>query len=264
MLDWYLGTMGFSFKDWKGVFYPEKTAARDYLVHYSQFFNVVEMDSTFYGPPREQTVIRWATITPPGFKICPKMPREITHDRGLMGADEAAEFFVERMRPLGDKLGPILIQLPPGFGFDQRFVLTAFLAHLPTDVRYAVEFRDPSWHAAETGEILQRYHICWASTEYIHLPQRVYVTTDFIYIRWIGRHGRYDFKDHERVDMTPRLRDWYEDIQGRSAEFETVFGFFNNDYAGHSPATCMRFMEMVGLPTKPLEPLPTPTQGRLF
>jgi uncharacterized protein YecE (DUF72 family) len=192
------------------------------------------------------------------------MPREITHDKGLVGTAEAAEFFVERMSLLGDKLGPILIQLPPGFTFEQRYVLTTFLAQLPKTVRYAVEFRDPSWHATETGEILQRYDICWASTEYIHLPQRVYVTTDFIYIRWIGRHGRYDLKDHERVDMTPRLLEWYEDIQERSVDFNTVFGFFNNDYAGHSPATCNRFMEIVGLPTKPLEPPPPPVQGRLL
>lgn len=261
MLNWYLGTMGFSYKDWKGVFYPESTAARDYLAYFSQFFNAVEMDSTFYGPPREQTVVRWSQITPPDFKICPKMPREITHDRGLTNVTDAASHFIDRMRPLDEKLGPILVQLPPDFTFDQRYVLTAFLAHLPHDVRFAVEFRDPSWHATETGEILQRYHICWASTEYIYLPQRVYVTTDFIYVRWIGRHGRYDLKDHERVDLTPRLQEWYEDIQNRSAEFDTVYGFFNNDYAGHSPATCNRFKEIVGLPTKSLKP---PTQGRLF
>jgi uncharacterized protein YecE (DUF72 family) len=261
MLNWYLGTMGFSYQDWKGVFYPESTASRDYLAHYSQFFNAVEMDSTFYGPPREKTVTRWSQIIPPGFKICPKMPREITHDHGLKNATEAANFFIDRIRILDDKLGPILIQLPPDYAFDQRYVLTAFLAQLPADVRFAVEFRDPSWHAAETGEILQRYQICWASTEYIHLPQRIYVTTDFVYIRWIGRHGRYDVNDHERVDMTPRLKEWYDDIQSRSDEFDTVYGFFNNDYAGHSPATCNRFMEMVGLPTKHLTP---PTQGRLF
>jgi uncharacterized protein YecE (DUF72 family) len=261
MLNWYLGTMGFSYKDWKGVFYPEGTAARDYLAYYSQFFNAVEMDSTFYGPPRETTVTRWAQMTPPNFKICPKMPREITHDKGLVNVSESASGFVDIMRSLGDKLGPILIQLPPDFAFDQRYVLTAFLAHLPTDVRYAAEFRDSSWHTAETGEILQRYNICWASTEYHYLPQRVYVTTDFIYIRWIGRHGRYDINDHERVDKTPRLREWYDDIQSRSAEFNTVYGFFNNDYAGYSPATCTRFKELAGLTTKSLQP---PTQGKLF
>jgi uncharacterized protein YecE (DUF72 family) len=87
------------------------------------------------------------------------------------------------------------------------------------------------------------------------------VTTDFIYVRWIGQHGRYKINDHERVDMTPRLQEWWEDIQGRISEFDTVYGFFNNDYAGHSPATCNRFMELVGLPTKPLQP---PIQGRLL
>ena len=253
--------MGFSYRDWKGVFYPEGMAARDYLAHYSQFFNAVEMDSTFYGTPRAETVSRWAAITPPAFKFCPKVPREITHDRGLVETADLVDHFVDTMRRLDEKLGPILIQLPPDFTAARMPVLAAFLNHLPGGVRYAVEFRHASWHAAATGELLQNHHICWASTEYLYLPQRIYVTTDFICIRWIGQHGRYEINDHERVDMTPRLQEWWEDIQGRMGEFDTVYGFFNNDYAGHSPATCNRFMELVGLPTRPLQP---PKQGRLL
>lgn len=262
MRRWYLGTMGFSYKDWEGVFYPDGLAPRDYLAHYSRFFNAVELDSTFYGIPRPEYVERWAAVTPPEFKFCVKTPREITHERRLVEAEETMGAFLTTIGRLEEKLGLILIQLPPDFSFGHIHQLAVFLRHLPDEFRYAIEFRHPSWHATATGQLLQNHGVCWASTDYIHLPQRVYVTNDIIYIRWIGHHGQYETKDHERVDMTERLEGWWKDIQSRLAEgVQTVYGFFNNDYAGHSPATCNRFKEIVGLPTKPLRP---PQQGRLL
>ena len=80
MTNWYLGTMGFSYPDWAGTFYPDTLAQRNYLGHYSRFFNAVEIDSTFYGTPRLTTVKRWATSTPADFRFCPKTPRMITHE----------------------------------------------------------------------------------------------------------------------------------------------------------------------------------------
>lgn len=261
-LTWYLGTMGFSYKDWEGVFYPAGMQARDYLGHYSNFFNAVEIDSTFYGTPRPEVVRRWHAVTPGDFTFCLKTPRAITHDRRLVDATVPMTEFLDTVRLLGDKLGPILIQLSPDFTRDEIHNLATFLRQLPTDLRYAVEFRHRSWHATETGLLLQKHNVCWASTEYIYLPQRVYVTTDFLYIRWIGRHGVYETHDHERVDRTPRLEEWWQDIQDRQPEgVKAVYGFFNNDYAGHSPATCNKCKHVVGLPAKPLQP---PQQGQLL
>ena len=262
-LDWYLGTMGFSYKDWEGVFYPPGLKQRDYLAHYSQFFNAVEVDSTFYGTPRPSTVRRWAQMTPAEFVLCPKMPQIITHDMRLADAEKETADFLETMRLLGDKLGPILIQFPPDFARDQIGALAAFLRELPHDLRYAVEFRHRSWHATATGMLLQKHGVAWTSTEYLYLPQRVYVTTDFLYIRWIGRHGVYDTHDREREDKTPHLREWLGDIRSRQEEegFGAVFGFFNNDYAGFAPATCQKLKRILGLPTKPLTP---PQQARLL
>lgn len=261
MIEWRLGTMGFSYKDWNGVFYPDGLATRDYLAYYSRKFEAVELDSTFYGTPREEYVERWAEVTPPNFMFCAKTPREITHERRLEESDELMRDFLSTMRLLGDKLGVILIQLPPDMTFSHIHKLAVFLRELPPGIRYAVEFRHPSWHATATGQLLQNHNVCWASTEYKFLPQRVFVTTDFVYIRWIGRHGEYEVKDHERVDMTPHLQEWWEDISSRSDEIVAAYGFFNNDYAGHAPATCNRFKEIAGLPTKRLQP---PQQGRLF
>lgn len=262
-LEWYLGTMGFSYKDWEGVFYPPGLKQRDYLAHYSRFFNAVEVDSTFYGTPRADTVKRWGQMTPADFVLCLKMPRIITHELRLADAEEEVEAFLETARLLGEKLGPILIQFPPDFARDQIGVLAAFLRGLPHDVGYAVEFRHRSWHATATGMLLQKHGVAWVSTEYQYMPQRVYVTADFVYVRWIGRHGTYETHDHEREDKGPRLQEWLEDIRSRQEEegFGAVYGFFNNDYAGFSPATCQTFKGLVGLPTKPLEP---PQQASLF
>jgi len=261
MLNWHLGTIGFSYKDWNGVFYPAGLVARDYLVHYSRVFDTVELDSTFYGTPRPEYVERWAAVTPDDFTFCVKTPREVTHDHRLIDAAEPMESFLNVISLLGRKLSVILIQLPPDMGFAYIHKLAVFLRGLPDDFRYAVEFRHPSWHTMATGQLLQNQDVCWVSTDYIHLPKRVYVTTDFIYIRWIGKHGQYELKDHERVDMTPRLETWHEDIQSRQEGVRSIYGFFNNDYAGHSPATCNRFKEIAGLPTNPTQP---PQQPSLF
>ena len=115
MLNWHLGTIGFSYKDWNAVFYPVGLQPRDYLAHYSQIFNAVELDSTFYGTPKPEYVERWARVTPPEFTFCVKAPKEITHEMRLVGVEGLLDSFLATMRLLGQKLGVILFQLPPDF-----------------------------------------------------------------------------------------------------------------------------------------------------
>lgn len=262
-LRWYVGTMGYGYKDWQGVFYPDGLAKTDFLGVYSQHFNAVEMDSTFYGTPRTDYVLRWKEATPDDFVFCPKMPRQITHELRLQSAEAETDAYLETMRLLQPKLGPILIQFPPDFSREEIDNLSVFIERLPGDLRFAVEFRHRSWHAAATGELLQAHGICWVSADYLYMPRRVYVTTDFVYIRWLGRHGSYPVKDHERVDRTERLEEWVADVTARHENdgFHTVYGFFNDDYAGHAPATAKRLKRILGLPT---DPAPPPQQARLL
>ncbi len=261
MVKWHLGTMGFGFKEWSGVFYPEGISARDYLIHYSRVFDAVELDSTFYGTPRPEYVERWAAITPEEFKFCVKVPREITHDLRLVQATEKMNAFVDTISLLGDKLGVILIQLPPDYTFNQIHNLAVFLRQLPSGYRFAVEFRHRSWQTTATGQLLQNNNVCWASADYIHMAKQVNITADFIYIRWIGRHGRFDTHDTELIDPTPELEHWWHEIESQLQDIRAVFGFFNNDYSGHSPVTCNRFKTLLGLPVKDILP---PQQGRLL
>lgn len=264
----YLGTMGFSYKDWESVFYPKKLAPSKYLRHYSKFFNSVEIDSTFYGTPRLSTVKQWAMITPHDFRICVKTPRKITHDLMLNNALDEMREFVKIITKLGQKLGVILIQFPPSFTFGRFYKrLAEFFIHLQTSLevgkatRFAVEFRHLSWYTMETSKMLEEFGVCWTATEYPQLPADIYRTSDFLYIRWIGQHGTYTHHDQERDDKSPQLEQWWERIKEHINDLDAIYGFFNNDYSGHAPATCHKFKKIVGLPTKNMIP---PQQKSLF
>jgi uncharacterized protein YecE (DUF72 family) len=213
MSDWFIGTMGFSYKEWIDAFYPQALNSRNYLAYYSERFDAVEVDSTFYGTPRPEQLERWAAVTPPGFKFCPKTPRDITHTQRLVEVDEAMGQFIATMRLLGDKLGAILIQFPPDFTTHEQDKLAQFMASLPHDVRFAIEFRDRSWEDPETAGLLRQHNMAWAAADYVHLEKVVRQTADFLYLRFIGRHGQFAEKNREQVDKTADLQQWHAQIQ---------------------------------------------------
>lgn len=261
MTNWYIGTMGFSYKQWRGAFYPTGMVQRDYLAYYSQRFNAVEMDSTFYAIPAAENVARWAAATAPDFKFCPKTPRAITHEGALLASITLMAEFLKTMELFGDKLGPILLQFPPDYAHNQAATLETLLQQLPAGKQYAVEFRHRSWNTPETAALLRPYNVCWVSADYIYLPKEVHHTADFLYLRFLGRHGQFQAKDHEQVDKTAELQQWRQKIQPYLDSVNTVYAFFNDDYAGHSPASSNRFKRILGLDAPEIQP---PQQGRLF
>lgn len=259
----FLGTMGFSYKDWNGVFYPAEMDSRDYLSYYSRIFRSVEIDSTFYGTPKKSTIQRWVSETPANFKFSLKVPRMITHDLGLVNASGLMAEFLEVVSLLGDRLGVLLLQFPPSFKADQLDKLSTFLARLSGELRFAVEVRDGSWYADESLllELLKAHNIAWAATQYPNLPGKIQRGSYFIYLRWIGRHGSFQNHDHERIDRTADLQNWWEQIQNVNDELTDLFGYFNNDYAGFAAGTALKFKTMVGdLVDFPQQP----RQARLF
>ena len=253
--------MGFSYKDWVGPFYPENLTPGNYLKHYSRFFNAVEIDSTFYGTPRMSTVQRWFNETPGGFRICPKTPRTITHEKGLKAAHLEMAEYLAAMRGLKEKLGVILIQLPPSYRANQIDNLDTFLKALPRDLHFAVEFRHESWYQPFTEEILLKHKVCWAATEYPDLPRQVTLTSNFFYFRLIGRHGQFDRHNQEQIDRAANLSWWHQYLVTYQENINSVFGFFNNDYAGFGVGSCHKFKELAGLPAPDFRPH---QQGRLF
>ena len=253
--------MGFGYKQWVGAFYPAGMAQKNFLGHYSQHFNAVEIDSTFYGIPRTSTVQRWKSVTPNEFTFCLKTPKSITHTPSLASGAEEMQTFLQVVSALGDKLGVILIQFGPEFGHGRFQELDTFLQTLPTNFRFAVEFRHTSWEQPETAELLSKRNICWTAADYIYLSKIIRRTTDFLYLRFIGPHGQYTTKDKELVDKTPALQNWYEQIKPHLPQIQNIYGFMNNDYSGFSPATCNRFKAIVGDEEKDIRPY---IQGRLL
>ncbi|MCG8456706.1 MAG: DUF72 domain-containing protein [Holophagales bacterium] len=152
-----LGLPFWGFQDWVGSFYRSKTASRDFLGQYASVFGTVEGNTTFYSLPSPESVERWAELTPEGFRFCFKLPRQVTHGGELGSSEPLAQVFLERLRPLGSRLGPFMVQLPPSFGPHRLRELERFLARLPTRHSYAVEVRHPDFYrSAEAEDRLNR------------------------------------------------------------------------------------------------------------
>ncbi|MGE5139660.1 MAG: DUF72 domain-containing protein, partial [Rudaea sp.] len=141
----HLGTQGWSYKSWDGVFYPAGTPAGSYLAEYAQKLSAVEIDSTFYAAPRPSVVAQWNEVTPDHFRFTAKFPQAITHEKMLKDAGQDVSHFLDAIGKLGKKLGPLLLQFPYTFKPDQKNRLDDFLAALPDGFRYAVEIRQRGW-----------------------------------------------------------------------------------------------------------------------
>ncbi len=261
MVDWRLGTIGFSYPEWKGRFYPAGLPANQQLNYYSKIFNAVEVNTTFYGPQSPEQIQRWSASTPEDFCFCLKVPRRITHDLRLQKTEAEMRTFIESSARLGNKFGAVLIQLPPSFTIDERPSLESFLPTLPPGYRYAVEFRHASWYVERTAELLKQYGVGWVASDYEELPVEIHHTADFLYFRWIARHNVIPHPGYEVLDRTERLQAWLKLIQTHLEPIQMIFGFFDNDYAGHAPATCNRLKALAGLP---VIQSPAEEQGRLF
>ena len=244
----YLGTQGWSYKDWVGPFYPQGTQARDYLRHYATVFGAVELDSTFYGTPRSELVRAWDASTPQEFRFTAKLPRAITHDRRLGDAEPELLDFVSAMEARGPKLGAILIQLPPDFTADERPALERFLAALPREFRFAAEFRHRSWLKEETFDLLRRHDVAWTLIDLWYMPRQIEITTDFSYIRWLGKRRDIERMDAVQIDRRPQLDAWAEKLDEIARRVQRVYGFANNHYSGHSPADIRYLRSRLGLP----------------
>ncbi len=262
-----LGTQGWNYPDWVGPFFPDGTRAADFLRLYARGFSTVEVDSTFYAIPSESTVRGWAERTPPHFRFALKLPREITHERRLVGAEAVLEEFVERARGLGDLLGPVLVQLGPDFSPVEMPALRGFLPSLPPDVRFAVEFRQPGWITRETHDLLTRYSVALALSDGRWLPRHWLLalarrpTGGFHYVRWMGLNR--DLTDFSRVqlDRTEELEAWAGALRDIPEGVET-FGYFSNYFAGHSPASVRELQSLLG--QTPVPPRDIGEQTSLF
>jgi uncharacterized protein YecE (DUF72 family) len=180
----YAGTSGFAYPAWKPAFYPAKLPSKRFLKHYSERLNCVEINYTFRRLPSASTLTNWVEQTSPGFVFAVKANQRITHINRLKNAAEPTELFLKMIDPLRSarRLGPILFQLPPAMKCDVA-LLSAYLDLLPNDLRYAFEFRHPSWLADPVYDELRKRNIslCVAESERLEVPE--VITADFVYYR---------------------------------------------------------------------------------
>ncbi|WP_160309670.1 DUF72 domain-containing protein [Rubrobacter aplysinae] len=241
----YLGTSGWSYADWEGSVYRAGTPQGSRLAEYVRHYATVEIDSSFYGTPRDSTVSRWREVAPEGFRFAAKFPREITHDNHLVGSASAAESFVRTMEGLGDRLGPLLIQLPPSFDVEGIGVLEDFLDGLPPGFRYAVEVRHRSWIGSDLAKLLTERNVALTLIDYPGMPAMTEATAGFSYVRLLG--DRREFPEGHMEPKKNRDADlaWWSSLADRFLkEGRQVFVYANNHYQNHSPSTLRQLMEV--------------------
>lgn len=245
----FLGTSGWSYKEWIGPFYTKED--KSLLRAYTKVFRTAEIDSTFYRYPTKGMAMGWARYSPEGFVFTAKLPKMITHEKKLglkEDVEEDLERFMEVMEPLslGGKLGCLLIQLPPSFNYKPG-ELEAFFKLLPSQVKFAVEFRNLSWMRNETWSLLEKYNVAYANVDEPLLPPETHFTSSFAYFRWHGRGSEPWFDYRYRPE---ELEPWIPKVKEATNKVKTVYGYFNNHFHGYAVENCLQILEMLGALTE--------------
>lgn len=228
LVNYYIGTSGWHYDDWRGRFYPEKLPKSQWLEYYAEHFPTVELNNTFYRLPSEKAIVNWYDVAPTGFVFSIKVSRFITHVKKLKDTTEAFSNFMSRISTLQAKLGPLLYQLPPGMHRNDK-ILEDFLRSVPSGFRHVLEFRHKSWLTEQVFDILRKHGtgLCVFDMPWLACP--VLATADFAYIRFHGHNSLYSscYTDEE-------MYSWANTIAELSKDLKTVYVYFNNDVAGYA------------------------------
>jgi uncharacterized protein YecE (DUF72 family) len=233
-----VGTSGWQYADWRGRFYPRGLAQSSWLRFYSSRFPTVEVNNTFYRLPDARTFERWRNETPEGFVVAVKASRYLTHVRRLRDPAAPLQRLLERSASLGDRLGPVLFQLPPTFGVDNIDRLRDLLSILPGGLRAAFEFREPSWRTDEVHRVLREAGaaLVLADRPGARVPETV--TADWTYVRF--HQGSVAGPGYRRA----KLRRWADRL--RAMPVRDAYVFFNNDTGGAAVRDAAAFADLVG------------------
>lgn len=228
----WIGTSGFQYPEWKGKFYPEKISAPKMLPFYASKFSTTEINYTFHRIPSEKTLENWSKGTPAQFRFGLKAPKQITHFQKLVGSEETLHYFWAVAQTLGEKLGPILFQLPPFLKIDLP-LLEDFLAIVPEGMKAAFEFRHESWFADEVFTALKSRNaaLCIADSEKLSTP--VVMTSGFGYFRLRDQYDK------------PALEKWAGIISEQQKSIEEIFVYFKHEESGSGPEFATQLKEFM-------------------
>jgi uncharacterized protein YecE (DUF72 family) len=235
----HIGASGWSYAHWKGPFYPLHLANNEMLAYYAEHLLSTEINNSFYHLPEKESLKHWDEATPDEFLFTAKASRYITHMKKLKDPQQGLNTFLQRMQILGDKLGPILFQLPPHWRSNKER-LASFLAALSKEFRYAFEFRDQSWLNADIYELLAKHDAAFCIYELDHFVSPKEVTTDLVYIRLHGPGGAYQGSYSHTA-----LSNWARDMAAWVAQGRTVYCYFDNDERGYAVRNAMSLRDVV-------------------
>jgi uncharacterized protein YecE (DUF72 family) len=225
-----IGMSGWSYRDWKGIFYPEEMRSSEWLDYYAHAYSTAEINSSFYHLPRAKTVENWKERVPEDFRFCPKMSKYLTHIKKLQDPDEPLHRFFEVFAIAKDLMGPVLVQLPPSLKFDKELA-KAFFTTLRTDYSdfaFALEARHVSWLEKDALTLMKKYNIAWViSQSGVGFPYLEAITSENIYIRFHGPGRLYasSYSDEMLDAYAGKIRDWVK-------AGHRVWAYFNNTMRG--------------------------------
>lgn len=243
----FIGTSGWSYKHWKGNFYPADIKDTDEFKYYQTQFSTVEINNSFYHLPLEKTFRRWREDTPPEFLFSVKASRYITHMKKLKTDEDSIDIFLERVKLLKEKLGPVLFQLPPGWKINLER-LENFLKALPAKkkLRYTFELRNPTWYTEEVFALFRKYNCALCIFELEHYLTPFEITADFVYIRLHGPGNKY-----QGYYSKAQLQKWSERCKQWMSEGRDVYVYFDNDQSGYAAFNALTLKALIS--HKPLK-----------
>jgi uncharacterized protein YecE (DUF72 family) len=238
----HIGTSGWSYKHWAEIFYPKDIKPDKYLEFYTTKFTCVELNSSFYHLPLKTTVYGWTNRTHDSFRFCPKLSRFITHQMQLVNIEEALQNFFDVFGDMKNRLGPVLIQLPPGLLYDKPLICNYFnlINEKYKQYRFAVEIRNKSWINDNFIDLLFQNGIAFVIADSGHrYPYYEVVTAGFVYLRLHGREQLYasDYQETELRSIAEKITCWLN-------EGKEVWVFFNNDYQGFAVKNAERLRKI--------------------
>lgn len=235
----YIGTSGWNYPHWREAFYPTGLPTADWLGFYAEHFSSVEINATFYRLPSPETLDAWREAVPPDFRFAVKASRYITHMKKLKDPQSSIAAFFDRIDRLGDRLGPILFQLPPRWNRNVER-LADFLEALPAGYRYAFEFRDSRWWDPAVTDLLATHEAAFCVFDLDGQTSPFIETAPFAYLRFHGASGPYrgEYGDTRLRELARHLRRQLDGGRG-------VYLYFDNDTEAQAPRDAARLREML-------------------
>ena len=247
-----IGCAGWDYKDWIGPFYPKTLEKSSFLEHYTKYFNLVEINSTFYNLPSEETFENWSKKVPDSFRFVIKAWQNITHDPYNENIDSFISQFFYRIHHLEENLSGILFQFPPWFKYSDKHLKTLLylLNQFPKNYRYIIELRDNSWHENEKLiDLIDGKHVLLGTIYLENIEDIYFPNQETYYIRLIGDRNlkMFDHVQREQMDIISKVIKKVNEIS-KIAEVKEIFIIVNNHFSGFSPETANMIKSLLNIP----------------